>query len=55
MLHAKAMAVVVAYDIYLECSKGKLSAEWKVEKPFDFYQFREKLAIQMLEYSSKNL
>ena len=52
MIHAKALAVVVAYDMYLECCEGTLRAgEWKVEKPVDFHRFREKLAMQMLQYS----
>ena len=28
MRHAKAMAVVVAYDIYLEVAEGELNEEW---------------------------
>ena len=52
MNHAKAMAVVVAYDMYLECCEGLMRAgEWKVETPVDFHRFREKLATQMLLYS----
>lgn len=51
MLHAKALAVTVAYDMYLECAEGSLSNEWKQEKPVDFYTFREKLAKQMVLYS----
>ena len=55
MLHAKSMAVVIAYDIYKECSMGLMRAgEWKVEKPVDFHRFREKLAVQMLQYSPQN-
>ncbi|KAL3936788.1 MAG: hypothetical protein SGARI_002405 [Bacillariaceae sp.] len=55
MIHAKAMAVVVAYDIYLECCEGKMRAgEWKVERPVSFHRFREKLAMQMLQYTPEN-
>jgi hypothetical protein len=43
--------VVVAYNMYLlERCKGKLNPEWKIEKPLDFWHFREKLSEQMLEY-----
>jgi hypothetical protein len=28
----------------LECCKGKLNAEWKIEKPLIFWHFREKLS-----------
>lgn len=51
MLHAKALAVAVAYDVYLECSDGAMKEEWKTNKPVDFYTFREKLAKQMLSYT----
>lgn len=52
MLHAKALAVVVAYDMYLECSEGLLRAgEWKIEQPCSFHRFREKLSVQMIQYS----
>jgi len=54
MLHAKALAVTVAYDIYLECSEGAMQQEWAMEKPVDFYTFREKLAKQMLAYSPQH-
>ncbi len=50
MIHGKALAVVVAYDMYLECSEGELEPAWKVEKPMDFWSFREKLSEQMLQY-----
>lgn len=53
MIHAKAMAVVVAYDIYLELSEGEVNEDWKT-KPVDFFAFRETLAIQMLQYSPTN-
>jgi hypothetical protein len=50
MIHGKALAVVVAYDMYLECTEGDLDPVWKVEKPMDFWSFREKLSEQMLQY-----
>jgi hypothetical protein len=51
MLHGKSLAVVVAYDLYLEVAEGKLNPAWGIEEPLDFWTFREKLSIQMLEYS----
>ena len=54
MLHAKSMAVVIAYDLYLECAEGHMRAgEWKQAKPVSFHRFREKLATQMLEYDPR--
>ena len=54
MLHAKGMAIVVAYDMYLECTEGNLESSWKIDKPVTFHRFREKLAKKMLQYSPKN-
>jgi hypothetical protein len=51
MLHGKSLAVVVAYDLYLEVAEGKLDSAWEIEEPVDFWTFREKLSIQMLAYS----
>lgn len=51
MLHGKAMAVTVAYDMYLECCEGNLDAAWFIQKPVSFHVFREKLAKQMLSYN----
>ena len=51
MLHAKALAVVVAYDIYLEVAEGHLDSSWKVEHPMGFFEFREQLSLQMLRYN----
>ena len=51
MLHGKSLAVVVAYDLYLEVAEGKLNPAWGIEEPLDFWTFRERLSIQMLEYS----
>ena len=56
MLHAKSMAVVIAYDIYKECAEGLMRAgEWKLNKIVSFHRFREKLATQMLAYDPKDL
>jgi hypothetical protein len=56
MLHAKAMAYGIAYDIYLEIAEGNLSPSWMLEKKeiVSFYCFREKLSKQMLEYDPRN-
>ena len=50
MNHGKKLAIVTAYDIYLECTEGKVDPEWAVAKPVGFHRFREKLGIQMLAY-----
>jgi hypothetical protein len=50
MLHGKCLEVTVAFDLYLEVAEGELDAVWHIVEPLDFWQFREKLSIQMLEY-----
>jgi len=50
MTHGKALVVVVAYGMCLECCTGSLCSDWKV-KPVTFYRFREILGRQMLTYS----
>ena len=52
MIRGKAMATVVAYDVYLECAEGNLDPDWKVDKPVSFYEFRERQAVQMLHYNA---
>lgn len=54
MLHGKALAIVVAYDVYKECCEGTLDPSWKAV-PVDFHIFRERLAKQMLTYCPSNL
>ena len=55
VLHAKAMAVVVAYDMYKEVAEGELNINWKLDekKVMNFWQFRDCLSIQLLTYDPK--
>jgi len=53
MLHGKALAVVVAYDMYLECAEGELEETWKIVDAVDFWTFREALSEQMLVYDPR--
>jgi hypothetical protein len=39
MLHAKAMAVIVAEDIYKELAEGKVDLDWKVTSLWTFIPF----------------
>ena len=54
MNHGKALAIVVAYDIYKECCSGMLDPSW-ASSTVDFHTFRERLAVQMLGYFPKHL
>lgn len=51
MLNSKKLAIVMAYDIYLECCEGKLDPTWKVNNPVNFHRFRKKLGLQQLLYN----
>ena len=52
-LHCMSYGVVVAYDIYCEIAEGKCNNAWKVDKPVDFWTFRDKLSTQMLQYQPR--
>ena len=54
IIHAMVLAIVIAYDMYLELSEGKLASEWKT-LPCDFLTFRDKISKQMLKYDPLNL
>jgi hypothetical protein len=51
-LHALSIAVIAAYDMYIECCEGGLDEEWFiVEKDrLSFRDFWLKLSQQMLKY-----
>ena len=53
MLHGKAMAITVAYDMYMECCQGDLDPSWLSRSPTSFHSFREKLAKQMIAYNPR--
>ena len=55
MLHAKKIAVSVAYSMYIEVAEGNLDQDWKVDSPLSFWDFRDRLSKQMLEYNPINL
>jgi len=54
MIEALALAVVTAYDMYLEAASGSLCPEWKLEKPMSFHTFRDRLSSQALQYKARN-
>ena len=54
MLHATVLAIVIAYDIYLEVAEGKLDSDWRLTYPVDFWTFRNVLSVQMSEYNPKS-
>eukprot|EP00957_Ditylum_brightwellii_P116205 8863572-Ditylum_brightwellii.AAC.2 len=44
------MAIVAAYDIYLEAAEGEICTTWRDDDHMNFWEFRERLSIQKLTY-----
>jgi hypothetical protein len=53
MRHAKAIAMSMAYNLYLQCSEGGVDPDWEV-KPVLSTQFKQKLSLQMVQYKAWN-
>ena len=53
MRHAKAIGVVAAFHMYLECASGSLDFSWRVMEPMDFWTFCLRLSEQMLQYKPR--
>jgi hypothetical protein len=53
VLHAQALGIVAAYDMYIECCEGNLDESWamEVKKRMSFSSFRIRLSEQMLAYN----
>ena len=52
--HGKKLAVVTAYDMYLEIAEGTLHPKFKIPEPVSFHTFLDALSLQMLSYDPKN-
>jgi hypothetical protein len=52
--HGKAIAMSMAYSLYLQCAEGGVDPDWKV-KPVSGPQFRQKMSLQMVQYKSSNM
>ena len=55
MNHGKGFGIAISYDVCLECATGSVNPDWKIDKPIDFYRWREKLAMQKLKCDPKKL
>ncbi len=51
--HAKAIAMSMAYFLYLQCAEGTVDPEWKVT-PVSGPRFCQKMSLQMVQYKSSN-
>eukprot|EP00536_Pseudo-nitzschia_multiseries_P018121 jgi/Psemu1/54207/gm1.54207_g len=54
--HAKALPVLIAFDMYQELTNGTHGPSWRLPKrqQLDFRQFKQKLTEQMLAYNSSD-
>jgi hypothetical protein len=52
--HAKAIAMSMAYSLYLQCSKGTVDPEWKVT-PVSGPRIWQRMSHQMVQYKRSNL
>jgi hypothetical protein len=52
--HAKAIAMSMAYSLYLQCAKGTVYPELKVT-PVSGPRFWQKMSLQMVQYKCSNL
>jgi hypothetical protein len=55
-LHAHAMGVIAAYDMYQQACDGRLDPEWTLsqDERMSFREFRMRLSEQMLQYNPKD-
>ena len=52
--HAKAIAMSMAYSLYLQCTKGTVDLEWKVTI-VSGPRFHQRKSLQMVQYKCSNL
>ena len=52
MRHGKAIAMSMAYQIYLQCAEGGVDADWKVT-PVSGPLFKKKMSAQMVNYRAR--
>jgi hypothetical protein len=52
--HAKAIAMSMAYSLYIHCAKATVDSEWKVT-PVSGPRFWHWMSLQMVQYKSSNL
>ena len=53
MRHAKAIAMSMAYNIYVQCCEGGVDPEWKM-KAVTSTRFKQELSLQMVTYKAWN-
>ena len=53
-MHAKAIAMSMAYSLYVQCAEGGVDPEWETT-PVSATKFRHRLSSQMVNYKASNL
>ncbi len=53
MRHAKAIAMSMAYNLYVQCCEGGVDPEWKM-KAVTSTRFKQELSLQMVQYKAWN-
>ena len=53
MRHAKAIAMSMAYNIYVQCCEGNVDPEWAM-KAVTSTRFKQELSLQMVQYKAWN-
>jgi hypothetical protein len=53
MRHDKAIAMSMAYNLYLQCSEGGVDPNWEVRQ-VSSTQFKQKNSLQMVQYKTWN-
>jgi hypothetical protein len=54
MRHGKAIAMSMAYQLYLQCAEGGVDQDWKVP-PVSGPLFKKKMSFQMVNYRARNM
>ena len=54
MRHGKAIAMSMAYRLYLQCAEGGVDPEWKV-RPVSGPAFKHRMSLQMVTYKARDM
>ena len=54
MRHGKALALCMAWQMYVDCASGDVDPDWKLDKPLTSPKFRLRMGEQMCDYNARN-
>jgi hypothetical protein len=52
--HGKAIAMSMAYQLYLQCAEGRVDPDWKV-RLVSGPSFKHRMSLQMVTYKARNM